>query len=111
MFLTLLFSVWKKMNELEKARKEIEEIDRQMAELFERRMEMSALIGAYKAENGLPVRDPEREKKLTEKNLSYIENGDLTPYYAWFLKNVIELSCEYQRKITDGKPDSGGTEK
>ena len=98
------------MNELEKIRNEIEMIDRQMAELFVRRMEMSARVGEYKAENALPVRDAERERKLTEKNLSYIENGDLQPYYAAFLRKVIDLSCEYQQKLIDGKSAERGGE-
>ena len=99
------------MNELEKARKEIEVIDRQMAGLFERRMELSTVIGRFKAENDLPVRDPEREKTLTERNLSFIGNGDLKAYYADFLGKVIDLSCEYQRKLIDeNQTDGGGTE-
>ena len=98
------------MNDLENARKEIEQIDRELAELFERRMEMSALIGKYKAENGLPVRDPDRERMLTEKNLSYLKNAELQPYYADFLRKVIDLSCEVQRTILH-KKDRFGEEK
>lgn len=101
----------RKMNELENTRKEIETIDRQMAELFVRRMEMSARIGEYKAENALPVRDAEREHKLAEKNLSYIQNSDFQPYYAEFLRKVIALSCEYQQKLIDGKAADRGGEK
>lgn len=89
------------MNELENARKEIEEIDSRMAELFARRMEMSAVIGEYKRENSLPIRDHERERELAEKNLSYIGNEDIKPYYAEFLKKVMELSREYQEKCCD----------
>ena len=62
--MTLLFTVKTeeiKMNEFENARKEIEIIDRQLVELFERRMEMAAVIGEYKSENGLSVRDHDRD--------------------------------------------------
>lgn len=99
------------MNELETARKEIESIDTEMAELFERRMELSAVIGEYKAGNGLPVRDPEREKKLTERNLSHIKNGDLKPYYVEFLGKTIELSREYQQKLINEKHTDSGAKK
>ena len=98
------------MNDLENARKEIEQIDRELAELFERRMEMSALIGKYKAENDLPVRDPDRERMLTEKNLSYLKNREFQPYYVGFLRKVIELSCEVQQTILH-KKDRFGEEK
>ena len=104
--MTLLFTAYRKvrkMDELENARKEIEKIDRELAALFERRMELSAVIGKYKAENGLPVRDPDRERALTEKNLSYLKNGKFQPYYAAFLRKVIDLSCEAQQKIIDGE--------
>ena len=89
------------MNEIEKARNEIENIDRRLAELFEHRMELSAVIGEYKSENSLPVRDPIRERTLTEKNLTYIENKDIKPYYTAFLEKIIDLSCEYQQKIIE----------
>ncbi len=102
--MTLLFTASDEsdmMNELENARKEIENIDRQLAELFERRMKMSAVIGEYKSRNALPLRDRTRERILTEKNLSYIENKDISPYYAEYLRKIIDLSCEYQQKIID----------
>lgn len=104
--MTLLFTVKTeeiKMNEFENARKEIEIIDRQLVELFERRMEMAAVIGEYKSENGLPVRDHDREQTLTERNLSFIKNNDIKPYYAEFLGKIIDLSCEYQQKIINGR--------
>lgn len=110
--MTLLFTVCTgkiRMNELEKARNEIEKADKELAGLFEHRMEMSAVIGEYKAKNGLPVRDEKRECELTEKNSAYVENGDIKPYYAEFLRKVIELSCEYQQKIINGKKDCGGS--
>ena len=42
------------MNELEEARKIINQTDEQMAELFARRMEAVRQIAAYKKEKGLP---------------------------------------------------------
>ena len=90
------------MTELESARAEINDIDKQMAELFERRMEMSAKIGNYKRKHALPVLDSQRERELTEKNLSYIKNDMLKPLYIEFLTKLMELSRKYQSKITGG---------
>ncbi len=90
------------MTELESARAEINNIDKQMAELFERRMEMSAAIGDYKKKHALPVLDSQRERELTEKNLSYIKNDMLKPLYIEFLSKLMALSREYQSEMTDG---------
>ncbi|MBR3438488.1 MAG: chorismate mutase, partial [Clostridia bacterium] len=60
------------MNELENYRKEITETDRQMAELFEKRMEIVRSIAEYKKERGLSILDAEREAQIIEKNRSYI---------------------------------------
>ena len=87
-------------NELESARAQIEDIDRQMAELFERRMRCSDAIASYKRRNGIPVSDPGREKLLEEKNVKYIENEAYRPYYVDFLRSVIGISRRYQIDIS-----------
>lgn len=50
------------MNELENARKTINDIDAELARLFEQRMGACRSIAAYKKAAGLPVRDTAREK-------------------------------------------------
>ena len=53
--------------DLAEARTKIDEIDRQLVDLFCRRMTVSRDVAAWKKENGLPLTDPERErKKLVE---------------------------------------------
>ena len=99
------------MNELEQSRKEINNIDEQMAHLFERRMNVCAKIAGYKKEHGLSVRDPAREEDLINKNKSLIEDAELEPYYVRFLRNNIDVSCEYQSKAIEGiKVSYCGTE-
>ena len=51
-------------NKLEKARKIINEVDKEMAELFARRMEAAKLVAEHKKEHGLPVLDPAREEEV-----------------------------------------------
>ena len=48
-------------------RKQIDGIDRELVELYCRRMETSRAIGRYKRENGLPVLDSERERNLLNR--------------------------------------------
>ncbi|MBO4229148.1 MAG: iron-containing alcohol dehydrogenase [Clostridia bacterium] len=93
----------------EEARKVIDSADREMAEQFCRRMEAAAAIAAYKKERGLPVFDPDRERELTERCLSYVADPDLRSYYARFLSGMLELSRQYQnRLIGDGSAEREG---
>ena len=48
--------------ELSDYRARIDQIDRQLVELFAQRMNTAAGIAAYKKEHGLPVLDPVRER-------------------------------------------------
>ncbi len=88
--------------ELEQARKVIDEVDKQMALLFEKRMSAAKQVAAYKKKNGLLVEDIEREKALVQKMLANIENEELKTYYIGFINNTMELSKAYQRRLLDG---------
>ncbi len=99
------------MDELLACREEIQEIDRQMAELFERRMGVAKRIGAYKQKRGLAVRDKAREAKLIEKNKALIGEDDIRSYYVRFLQETIDLSVALQEKEMGGlKVAYGGVE-
>lgn len=91
------------MNELEKSREKIGEIDAEMARLFEQRMKASGDIAAFKKERGLSVRDPGREAELIDKNRSYIDDNAISSYYVGFIKDVIDLSCSFQSRIMEGR--------
>ena len=49
------------MTDLQKTRAAVDEIDREIAELFEKRMRLTEDIAEYKLEHGMRVVDPERE--------------------------------------------------
>lgn len=87
------------MNQLEQARREINQIDEQMAALFERRMQAAEQVAAYKKQQGLPIFDKEREQAVLEKNLARLQNQAYRPYYQAFLQHLMELSKEYQSKL------------
>lgn len=90
------------MNELELSRKEITRIDGEMARLFQQRMAQAETIAKYKMANGLSIKDPQRETDLINRNRSLIESAETEAYYVRFLRNVIDLSCDYQSKIMNG---------
>ena len=91
------------MNELDNYRKEITEIDGQMAELFEKRMAAVREIAEYKKERGLSILDADREAQIIEKNRANITDGEIEGYYVSFLKNTIEQSRKYQSKLINGR--------
>ena len=89
-------------NELQQAREIINEVDKQIAVLFEKRMNAAKQVADYKKKNGLPVEDTDREKALVQKMLGFIENEELKTYYIGFMNNTMELSKAYQRRLLDG---------
>ncbi|MBE5816807.1 MAG: bifunctional chorismate mutase/prephenate dehydratase [Clostridiales bacterium] len=90
------------MTDLEKARLIINEADKEMAQLFEKRMDAARIIGEYKKEHGLPVEDVGREETIIERNSAYVENEEYRSYYVNFLQSAIELSKKLQHRIFDG---------
>ena len=86
------------MDRLEKLRKKINCYDREMAELFEKRMHVSKEIGKYKKEHNLPVLNSEREKEVIAQNLALIQDEELREYYEKFINRILELSKEIQEK-------------
>ena len=91
----------KKESVLKISRKEIEEIDRAMAHLFQRRMEVSRTIGRYKKDRGLPVRDRHREEALLANNEKEVPEEDREAYRLFF-QEVLDLSRTCQEEIQEG---------
>ena len=91
------------IHSLENARAIIDRTDREMARLFQERMLAVKEIARYKAENGLPVFDPEREAQVIEKNATLIEDKELSAYYVSYLQSVMDISKKYQSTILPKK--------
>ena len=90
------------MDMLQSARKAINEIDKEMAELFVKRMEASAQVGKYKISHGLPVLDPEREAEVIRRNSTRVEDETLRAYYVNFLQTCMDISKSYQSQLQQG---------
>ena len=98
-------------NSLEKARKEINRIDEDMAKLFEERMAYARIIAEYKKERGLPILDEQRERDIINKNSKLIGDEVIREYYVSFLKNNMATSRAYQARLLSGaKVAFAGTE-
>lgn len=89
------------MSDLDQARKTINEIDQEMARLFEKRMNAVRTVVKYKKSHGLPVEDLLREADLVRVNAALIENEDYRSYYVDFLRHTMELSKRMQYCLMD----------
>jgi len=86
------------MAELQELRVQIDEIDRKLIELFEKRMEVVAQVAEYKLQKGIPILDSEREKAVIEKNLSMLKNKQLEAEAKDFFEHLMALSRSFQAK-------------
>ncbi|MDE6195545.1 MAG: chorismate mutase, partial [Erysipelotrichaceae bacterium] len=86
------------MESLEEIRKTLDEIDYQMAVLFEKRMRQIEKVIAYKKEHALPTEDVQREVEMIERNLCYIQSPIYREYYVQMIRKIIALSKDYQQK-------------
>ncbi len=84
--------------ELKDYRRQIDKIDSQILSLFEKRMDLSADIAAYKQENSLPVLDIRREKE----KLHALEEKcpeEISDYAVSLFSLIMELSRSRQNRI------------
>ncbi|MBR4910929.1 MAG: 3-dehydroquinate synthase [Clostridia bacterium] len=97
------------MSNLDESREKIGEIDKQIADLFEKRMDVVGVIAEYKREHDLRVEDVARERTLIRDNCAYIKNSAYKPYYTEFQNAVLDVSKAYQHRLLSGiRTPSGG---
>ena len=90
------------MASLKDARKKINEIDKEMAQLFVKRMDAAREVAEYKKENGLAIFDAAREEEVIRRNSELVEDTEIRAYYVNFLKNNMAVSRAYQDKLMNG---------
>ncbi len=89
--------------DIKEARDKITAIDREMAELFVKRMECAAAIAEYKMERGLPIEDQNREEFLLEELSELIEDEVMKSFYISYQKGVMDVSKRWQHRLNDGQ--------
>ncbi len=90
------------MTELEKARQTINNVDKQIAELFCKRMDAARIVAEYKKEHGLKIDDFAREEQVIANNTALIKDEDYKSYYVNFLRETINLSKLLQHRLLEG---------
>ncbi len=76
-------------------REEINSIDREMVELFKRRMTVASSVAEYKKEHGLPVLDAARERALLAK-ISDMSGEEFEGYARTLYHTMLDVSRAYQ---------------
>ena len=90
------------MSDLTKARNEINLIDKEMAELFERRMRAAKAVAAHKKSVGMPIHDEKREREVIARNSEYVSDPVIREYYVNFINETMKLSSAYQMRLNEG---------
>lgn len=95
------------MSELDTLRAELDSIDAQLTALFLRRMDVTAQVGAYKRERGIPVLDAGREKEVLAKKAALTSDparkADVTALY----ESIMAISRRQQRRLVREEAASG----
>ena len=90
------------MDLLQEARKIINDVDTQMAELFVRRMQAAQMVAAYKKAHGMPILDAAREEAVIRNGSARVEDELLRAYYTDFMRNTMAVSRRYQHRLLCG---------
>ncbi|NLN15062.1 MAG: chorismate mutase [Tissierellia bacterium] len=86
------------MKDLKYYRDQIDEIDAQLVDLFEKRMEVVLKVAEYKKANNIPVYHEGREKEVIEKNTNRLKNKEFKESLSKFFTYLMNLSKEEQKK-------------
>ena len=91
------------MTELEQLRSEIDRVDKELAALFCRRMELVKKIADVKEAAGLPICDPAREAELANNGAKAFPDAAFLPYYGSVQNALLDASRAYQAARREGK--------
>ena len=81
--------------DLQNLRQEINETDREIVDLFKKRMGIAASVAEYKKQNGLPVLDAERERALLSR-VSDLAGEEFDVYARTLYHTMLDVSRAYQ---------------
>ena len=85
--------------DLDELRKEIDAVDAEIVKFFEKRMEISEHIAAYKQQAGIPVRDEAREKEKILK----VQNLTHTEFNRKHIEELYTVLMALSRKLQEEK--------
>ncbi len=88
----------KKLDLLE-IRGQLDSIDREIVELFEKRMRLSGEVAEFKIETGKPVYDKERETQKIDSVTGMVEDAFMKQAVSELFTQMMTISRHYQYKL------------
>ena len=85
--------------DLDELRKEIDAVDAEIVKLFEKRMEISERIAAYKQQARIPVRDEMREKEKIQQ----VQSLTHTEFNRKHIEELYTVLMALSRKLQEEK--------
>lgn len=89
------------MADLSDYRKEIDELDKELVSLFERRMNVVKKVAQYKKDNNLQVFHKDRENIVFEKAVACLKDKSYTDEVIKFINATMEIGKGVQKRIID----------
>ncbi len=86
------------MKSLEELRQEIDGLDRDLLDLFVKRMDVCNQVAEYKRKEGIPVLDAKREKEVLSAKMELLENTELKEEVYTFFSSMMAISRSLQKK-------------
>ena len=86
--------------EINELRQQIDAIDKELVDLFTRRMTVSGQIAEYKRANGMPVLVPARERAILQE-VAAQAGPEMGNYTRVLYSMIFELSRSYQGKLNN----------
>lgn len=86
------------MESLDKLRNKINKIDKEMVELFQKRMSVVSKVAEYKKRNHMKVLDENREEEVIETQLKNFKQNSMKSEIETFLRDIMSISRNLQKK-------------
>jgi len=87
------------MENLEKIRKEINDIDNKLVQLFEKRMKIVNEVAKDKIKTGKKIYDSKREQEVVNRAINTIKDKKLSIFAKEFFENLMDVSRQYQQQL------------
>ena len=91
--------------DLSECRKEIDNIDTELVQLFVKRMNVAINVAKYKIENNLPIFNEAREVEVIKKNVDRLNNKEYSKLTENFFNHLMALSRKLQADIFEENND------
>lgn len=87
------------MRELAEIRADLDELDRAMVALFEKRMHLSQEVARTKRAQGKPVLDAGREQQVLDSRAAMLTDSSLSEAVRALYREIMALSRQEQEKL------------